>query len=363
MGIVTVERGQIRSWEVFNAHSLSEVQADQRDMSRPQPFALATYIPTDGLFLHDANWWADFPTSARTIMEMYAETDWPSIDGVIAIEPAVIGELLKVTGEITVDVDGTPRKINAGNFVTEIERQRLLRSEGDKTATHHKEVLELIGQQIVERLKAVNQRAMPSLARRLKDAADRRDIQIYTADDAVNARLAERHWTGAIQPDPNVPSLAVTFANLVTNKASGRMQPSMTAAFGPIENGQRQVTLDITATHTGPFDPDPDALYTGFQRWWVDVYLPQGATLQRADPLRQDAPDAPDGGSYLVEIFPEQQDTISLTFAMPASDALTLRRQPGVTTMHVNVTGSCVMPDTVDLTEDVTLDLAAICRP
>jgi hypothetical protein len=362
MGIVTVERGQVRSWEVFNAHSLSEVQFDQRKTVLPQPFAMETYIPTDGLFLHDANWWADFPTSARTIMQMYSETDWPPIDGVIAIEPAVIGELLRVTGTLSVDVDGVPRKINAGNFVAEIERQRLLRSEGDKTAKHHKEVLELIGQQIVERLKATDRRAMPSLARRLKAAADRRDIQIYTNSDAINARLAERQWNGAIQPGPDIPSLAVTFANLVTNKASGRMQPSMSATIGPAENGQRQVKLDITATHTGPFDPDPNALYTGFQRWWVDVYLPEGATLVSADPLRQPAPDAPDGGSYLIEIFPEQERSIALTFSMPATDRLTLRRQPGLTTMQVHIAGACSLPDPVNLTTDVVLDLAAVCR-
>jgi len=50
--------------------------------------------------MHDANWFADFPTSAQKIQWFYEKTGGPTTDGIISLTPTLIERLLGLTGPI-----------------------------------------------------------------------------------------------------------------------------------------------------------------------------------------------------------------------------------------------------------------------
>jgi hypothetical protein len=113
--------------------------------------------------------------------------------------------------------------------------------------------------------------------------------------------------------------------------------------------------LQLYLQNTGTNSEDP--FYAGLQRWWVEATLPTGAGVTVAQPTPQPDPEAPSGGSYLVDVYPQQVGYVSVTFTMPDTTTLLLRRQPGVVPLrfHVTVEG-CAARD-VALVQDTTLQL------
>lgn len=359
IAIVTIERGQLTAYEFMDVRDLTYDYIDQRESSRPQPWPIQQYFPQDGFLLHDATWFADFPKSGAEVMSMYAETDWPPIDGVVAVEPDAISRMLDVTGPVTVTIDNEERHVTAENFYDEIERQRRRRRAGVDIETTHKEAVGVIGEAILERLKMADRQALTRIVEELTAAADQRDLQAYAANPELQATMERRHWTGSLIPNPELPTLAVTFANVAVNKASLEVQPRMALLLDEAENGQRRVMLELLMEHTGTNDP----LYDEFQRWWIEVTLPAGSSLLTSHPDAIPNPESPNGGSYLIEIVRGQTGRLSISFSMPDSDTLLVRRQPGLIPLELSVTEArCEETLHETLQTDLTLDLVSLCR-
>ena len=134
-------------------------------------------------------------------MRLYSEIDWPPIEGVIAVQPEAVADLLRVTGSVSVDVDGEQRDITSENVFIEMERQRAQRRSGEAVDASHKDVIANVGIEIMDQLKAGNRGQIRLAAELMQAAADRRDIQIYSTSPAVMQVLDKRHWSGRVVPD------------------------------------------------------------------------------------------------------------------------------------------------------------------
>jgi hypothetical protein len=240
----------------------------------------------------------------------------------------VISDLLRVTGPVTINVDDEARLITPDNVYDEIERQRRLHREGIRPTEEHKEALALIGEQIMEKLKIAPRGDLRTLGQSLRGEADRRDVQFYAANGTLQSWLAARSWTGSLAPDHGQPTLDLVLANVNNNKASDRLNPYVNLRVGPAEDGRRTVTVQLYLQNTGTNEEDP--FYAGYQRWWVEATLPAGAGVTVAQPTPTPDPEAPSGGSYYVPVYPQQVGYVSITFTMPDTPTLLLRRPPGV---------------------------------
>lgn len=360
MGIVAFERGQLSGYEIFDAHVLSDAYISQNHPPRPQPWAIQEFFPSPSLVLHDATWWADFPRSGRTIFDMYQQTGWPPIDGVVAVQPSVISAFVRIAGNVTITVDGEERLITPENVYNEIERLRILHREGLGPDGRHKEILELIGVELIERFQAADRGMLIEAARALRDAADIRDVQMFMDSSMVQGWLAERRWTGSIGIDASQPTLAITLANVVTNKASMRLVPKVHITLGAEADGRRDVTLELWLTHTGTNEEDP--FYAGFSRGWVDIWLPSESVRGSAHPEPMPDPESPDGGSYLLAVFPQETGYLSVSFSMPETNTLRLRRQPGVVPVAFTVADpACDGRTEFVLNSDTVVRLDLLC--
>lgn len=360
IALVTLSRGQIESYDFSDVQTLTADYMRERSQKIAQPWPIQQYFPQDGFLIQDATWFADFPQSGAQVMSMYAETSWPAINGVIAVQPGAVSEVLKVIGNVTIDVDGEQRTITPENVLNEVERQRRLGVENQPGQLQHKQVLALIGDMIIAHVKHGNRAELMQIARGLEAAAGRRDIQAYTPDQTVESLLDKRGWSGRIVPTAGVATLAVNFANLVLVKDSLRMDPSLDLQLGPSENGARMATLTIQLKNTGTTGEDP--FYAGFQKWWVEVTLPDGSSVAARDPASLPDPAAPNGGSYRIDLFPQETGKIVIRFSMPDVERLLVRRQPGVHSLSVDVSaGTCQISSNVNVTRDEILDLHAKC--
>ena len=172
IAIVTFDRGQLRDYEFYNVYDLNEAYTTHSHNPVAQPWALSHYAPSPELSILDASWWSDFPTSAATILKMYQSTGWPPIKGVIALDPAVVRAMLKLTGPMTIDVDGEMRTITSDNVHDEIERQRRLARDGEKTEDVHKQVVAIIGKHLIDQVKDGDRQTILNMVDAIEQTAE-----------------------------------------------------------------------------------------------------------------------------------------------------------------------------------------------
>lgn len=79
----------------------------------PPPPPMAQYMGLGQWVLRDANWWADFPATARQAIELWKDAPNTPTDGVIALTDQGIELLLQATGPVKTE-DG--RTVNADNL-------------------------------------------------------------------------------------------------------------------------------------------------------------------------------------------------------------------------------------------------------
>jgi len=110
IGILTIEDG-----DIVERNYSSSVDFDPEEWpTRPVPFALTHYLGAGGWFVRDANWSPDFPTSARTILDMLAEDVDISADGVIAVDSRFVGAMIGIFEPLT--VSGFDEPITQANW-------------------------------------------------------------------------------------------------------------------------------------------------------------------------------------------------------------------------------------------------------
>jgi hypothetical protein len=187
-----------------------------------------------------------------------------------------------------------------------------------------------------------------------------RDLQVYAADTMVQTALDRHEWSGRLAPDSATPTLAVAFSDVTGIKASQHVQPHLQLTIDPASGGRRQWTLRITLQHTGTNDEDP--FYAGAMHWWSEVTLPAGSQWLSSNPASAPDSELPNGGSYALDLYPQETKSTTVIFSMPDQDELLIRRQPGLTPAGLAVIEpGCQESFTTTLTREVTVNLSTLC--
>lgn len=359
IALVTVDRGQLVSYQFDDIYNLQKAYAASGAPPVTQPYPISHYFAANRpLQIQDASWGADFATDGHLLMSMYKYTGYPSIDGVIAVTPSVVSHLIEATGDLTIELNGSPTTVTPDNVQSLIEQERHVNSDQPDV---HKEAVALIGEQLLAKLRAGKRSELTGIARNLRSLADSRDVQLYSADPNVESLLDARHWSGRLQPDPKTPTIAVNLASTIPNKASQTIQTAMALDVRKPVSSRQQVELTLTFHHTG--QPGQQYYYYGEQRLWVEIRLPNGSKLISASVPAVPDPNAPNGGSYLVTLQPGSTQHLTLSFSMPETSTLLLRRQPGVNDFTVTAQlPNCSKPDAFTLSKDSTLRFDGICQ-
>lgn len=172
--------------------------------------------------LRDANLDPNFPATALTDESLYAtETGGQTVDGVIAVTPAVIERILALTGPITVTIpDTSPAQkvtVNAQNLQDQIH---LFHTANDGNiavntdgTTSRKAIDTVLGSALLHDVGHLSASKQKALIKALQDALLTHDIQVYFNNaTAENALLAFR-LGAALQSPPNTDTLMVNDFN------------------------------------------------------------------------------------------------------------------------------------------------------
>jgi hypothetical protein len=361
IAIVEIHRGQITEYEFFDIYLLASDYQDRRTDPIDAPWAIYEFIRPDGLHVQDATWWPDFSTTANVLMEMYGIAGWPEINGILAVQPEVISDLMTITGPITVTVVDELREITPENLLDEAERQRRVQRESGEFELAHKEVIAMIGEELVDQFSASDRGDLIDSVYLMIDAVGRRDMQVYFTDHDAQRFIAERGWDGRLIPDPEIPTMAFSFANITGLKTSLAMQSMIVLDILETDTeGHMEALLTVSLENRG--DEQGDPFYEGFQRWWLEVLLPEDASVIGTDPEPAPAPEMMNGGGYVVRIHPGETQQVMIRFTVPQPEEMLIRRQPGLVVPPVTVSApACEEPATVLFERDLYLTFPDGC--
>lgn len=237
--------------------------------------------------MRDANLSPDYPTSAKLVMAQYQRESGRTVDGVIMITPAIIKEVLALTGPIA--VPGFSPAVNATNLQDVIHYYHIIsgttNADPGTTGTTSRKVIDtLLGSALLRRVASLSAHQQNVIVRALLQGLVTKDVQVYLVDPAMESLLSALHRDSAIPMPTGTDGLMASDANVGASYYNADMQESVadTITF------DRQGNALHNATFTYRF-PVVNHLYTDVYangpypvNWYTDVVrviVPAGATL------------------------------------------------------------------------------------
>lgn len=269
--LVDVDRGEIKNLEIPAGGTYDLQGSLLKKVISPEPLHLINPLWE----MQDANWFPDFPTSAKKIKWFYENAGGPSVDGVIAINASLIPELMKITGGIYL-VDG--RSFQAANFVNEL--QKTIDHE-NKTVKDNKpkKILSEIGPELLKKIFTLKGEKLLALAQTLKNGLTEKDLQLYFSNEEIQTAFSAYGWTGEIL-DSSKDYLSVVNANVGGFKTDAFVDQKIKLETTVDTDGAILNTLTVQRRHNG----NPNDEFSGKSNLvYSRIYTPLGSKLISAE--------------------------------------------------------------------------------
>jgi hypothetical protein len=215
VGNLVLHKGEVISL------TFESVDNEQEDWTLPYPSApwqLREYMNSRVLILRDANWFADFPTTAQWVEYLYAYTHSHSVDGIIAFDQHFLVMLLGHLGPLNVEV--APYPITEENVIQYMRQAK--RPPAGKTAPadwYRKEFIGKLAGAVLSKLTSGDQYDWQGVATVLSQALAQRHLLLQFDDPTVARLIAARGWDYAVRAEQN-DYLLVTDTNIGFNKTN-----------------------------------------------------------------------------------------------------------------------------------------------
>ncbi len=317
--LVDIRDGKIKNLEVPGGGSYDTEGGMNVRVIAPKPLWLVNPL----WHFWDANWWPNWPTTAKNLMWFYEKSDGPTVDGVISVTPTVVERLLEITGPIdltkeygiTIDANNfwetvqkiveqknlaitNPEAIIGVPATSTLVQSNLPMKQGLDINSDNKpkKIIGDLMAKILEVLpKKLNKENLVKILALFEESMGEKQVLFYFTDPTLQAEVSQRNWAGEIK-NTSRDYLLVVNTNIAGQKSDRKMTESIEHTSNVALDGSIVDTLKITRTHTGAKN-EP---MTGVRNVdWLRVYVPEGSELLSADGFR--APDA--------KYFDEKPDT------------------------------------------------------
>lgn len=290
--LIDVGSGRIKNIEIPAGGSYDTAGGLKTLVKPPEPLRLVKPV----WYFWDANWWPDWKLSAQNLSWFYEQSGGPSVDGVIAITPDVLENLLEVIGPIDlnrsygvvigsdnfsdiiqeiVEVIGQPELYQDRTLSTDI----LSRLASTSDQFQRQEPKKIIGDLMTEILNKIsanfNQKLLLDLSRILADNLNSKNILLYFSNEALQAEAEKLSWAGRIKTSP-LDYLLVVNSNIAGGKTDKVINDRMSLSVKIKADGSIVNRLTIKRQHQGRSGD----LFTGVRNVnWLRVYVPLGSVL------------------------------------------------------------------------------------
>ncbi|RLC37415.1 hypothetical protein DRH27_03895 [Candidatus Falkowbacteria bacterium] len=296
--IIDFRNGEIKNIDVPPGGSYDTEGSLFERIIAPEPLHLVNSL----WHFWDANWWPDWPTSAKKLMWFYEKSGGSTVDGVISLTPTVLEDILKIVGSVYLDsgfdfVDGS-LEINADNFweITQTfsEQKPLdhpayfqnpyLRSSSTNASSSHeneliaapKKIIGCLMDKIIEKISNIkNKDSFFGLIKILDDNFIQKHVLAYFSNEKLQASAVKYGFDGGVK-ETGRDYLMVVNTNIGGGKSDKKIKEEITHEARLEGNGSIINTVTIKRVHTGKSDEQ----FSGVKNIdWMRIYVPLGSEL------------------------------------------------------------------------------------
>lgn len=267
---LAVKDGVITKMDVPGGGTYDLQGSLKTNLAAPEPLQLLT----PRWEFQDANWFPDFPASARQIMDFYEDAGGGSVDGVISVNATYVADLIGMLGPV--DMPEYGRTITSDNFLE--ETQKIVEIEYDREENKPKAFIGDLAPRLLERIMGGGAEDFFAVLDRMDQGLQNRDVQIYFADDALERQVRDLGWGGELKSTDG-DYLMLVNTNLGGGKTDAVVREDVDLSVAIDADGGIVNTVTVTRAHTG----EADALFSGANNVnYVRLYVPKGAELLSA---------------------------------------------------------------------------------
>ncbi|MFA6105488.1 MAG: DUF4012 domain-containing protein [Patescibacteria group bacterium] len=225
----------------------------------------------------DANWFPDFPASAKKILWFYNHSRNVTADGVITINATVLEKILSIIGPVT----DSSRNLTLTSSTALTAIQTVVETGSEKQINKPKQILADLAPQIISLIQNSTGKNLLPLLGSLEEALEEKEIQAYFTDTAVQKQILTSGWAGAIiDSGKNTDYLLVVNTNLQGQKSDARIKQTISHQAVVDDEGNVIDTVSISREHIGePTEQFYGSVNVDFMR----IYVPEGSTLISAN--------------------------------------------------------------------------------
>jgi tetratricopeptide (TPR) repeat protein len=357
MGPLTVDKGRITSLDYRRSY---EWDNPNREKVQP-PFPYVRYMSFGAWFIRDANWYADFPSSAQTIESFWQLDGHEPVEGVIAVDLRAVQNLLEAIGPVEVPGYGVSV---GGSTMLETIWDAYRRDPGFLPA-----LTNAVAEQL-QRPDVLRPARLPALLQALEHSLEEKHILLYFNDPALQGAMVRTGWSGAIRDDAGDYLMVVD-----SDFSYAEVNPYIEEEVGyyvTLDHNLKVLTSTVTLSYWNHFDQwssaetrerfgglcfDPAAQelkpIPGCYGDYIRLYVPRGSRFIQAEGFDDGMEYREEAGRTViagyVRVLPGEQRTASVTYLPPAGPVggqyrLTLQKQPGTDAIplvvEVHVVGS-----------------------
>jgi hypothetical protein len=234
----------------------------------------------------DANWFFDYPTSAKQVIsflnqsKIYSERG-VTFKGAIAVNTKVLGNIISLVGPVQLPNYNTT--LTADTFLRELQRE--VESGENKKINQPKKILQTLTPLIIERLKERSESEKRELLAGISYHLVHKNIMFYVDDPILQKKIESSSVSGSVSPTAYESSkigdyLAVVSANMAGGKSDYVTRQTITLESTFNASGTLINSLEIKRTHSG--QNESDWWYRSPNKTYTQIYLPIGSRLDNA---------------------------------------------------------------------------------
>ena len=213
-GVVEISKGKVISIRIDDIYN-PDGQVDVKKVNMAPPQYVKYFLKEDKLYIRNANFNSDFPSSAKLINELFDKAIQENFQTVIAIDTKFIEKFLQTYGDVY--LNNYEENITAGNFVERAQFHSEVNYQPG--VSEKKSFLTSLGSKILERLLSSKPEEIAPFADNLYGLLETKNYQIYTELPFLSRSLGNLEWDGALIPTQG-DYLKVVNANYGGNKVN-----------------------------------------------------------------------------------------------------------------------------------------------
>lgn len=263
-GIITLEKGKIKNIFIDDIYHLDVQSIGKLKNSVPDP--IKKYLKTEEWYMRDCNWQIDFADAALDCLNIYElerknldnknpdnidiyNNNQGNIDGVIALNPDLVGEALKIIGDQ--EISGI--MFEGQNFTDDLQKAvELYYKERGVSHWDRKNIIRDLAKNILEDLKKSSTYEYGKMTDLIIEKLENKDIILYSKNQEIQNKLSSAQWTGGITKSDGDYIMLVD-SNLASFKSDQFIDRTVNYALSKNKTNDLIAKVSITYKHNGGF--------------------------------------------------------------------------------------------------------------